>query len=362
MAEPGFPIEGPRGNLDPFGIDFDKLPQLPFWRIQEDLKASVAGRLTVCTVIAGRELTQPEKNALAQHYALMLRNRAYDTPLALIATLSFYRYTYKSYGFPMYTPKPPKFNPSNFWGLKGPLATTAWHGLRAVAWYTVCKPVATIFCLSFALSSYTARSASDPRLVDYRRSVQARSRQQGREGRQRDAEKLRHLEDLAERTGSLFSPEVQSRAAAPTSWSSTEHSTQDTQSEWSGTQSPQPETSQSSYNDEPNFFDDASPVAPAEQQSDTTQQSSQGFSAWDRIRGQARSKGASQGQRAGEQASAWGRKRNDELTSRGAQDGTSYTYSSADEEKAYAKEQAQKEFDQMLDKERRGGSDASRRW
>lgn len=95
------------------------------------------------------------------------------------------------------------------------------------------------------------------------------------------------------------------------------------------------------------MFDDASPVAPSEQTNYSPQNSGQqGGSAWDRIRGQA--------QAARGQPGSWAKKRQDEMTSRGAQDGSSYNYSTADEEKAYAKDQAQKEFDEMLERERRG--------
>jgi hypothetical protein len=39
----------------------------------------------------------------------------------------------------------------------------------------------------------------------------------------------------------------------------------------------------------------------------------------------------------------------------------SYTFASADQEKAYAKTQAQKEFDAMLERERRGMGDSGGR-
>lgn len=372
MADSSLPIEEARRSVDRLGIDYNKLPQQPFWapltgRTNEEFKVLIAARIMSCSVMVGRVLTQPEKDALAQHYASLLRTRTFDSLIAMGATLGFYRYTYKSYGFPLYTPRPKTFDPTNFFGLKSALAPRAWHGIRFVAWYGACKIVASIFCLSYGLSVHTARFASDPRLADYRQLLQAKSGQQRLGSRQRETARARLRQEQAEYTGAQFPPEVQRRAAAPSSWGSTEQSTQNNQSEWPGMQSTQSGNSQSSYSDEPYVFDDASPLAPVEQQSDTVQQSAQGFSAWDRIRGQARSKAAPQGhvsggQFSGGQANSWEKKRSDELAARVAQEGTSYTYSSADEEKAYAKAQAQREFDQMLERERRGGSDGSRRW
>lgn len=356
MAVAAISYDVAKRNIDRIGINFSELPQQPFWaplfgRSEDAFKTRITAKVMAGSALLGRELSQPEKDALSQHYAQLLRTQAFDTPIAIASSLAFYRRTHASYGFPLYTPKPDKFNPNKFLTLEGFFAQKAWHGTRLVAWYAGCKFLAGLFCVSYAISVHEGQYASDPRLQDYRREATARQQQLFRQ--------------RAQQSGQGSPPGLPRRQPPPTGWAGAEQSAQDAQDAqpaWPGTQSPQPESPWASYTDEPYVFDDASPVSPAEQQGAPTQQQSiQGGSAWDRVRGQARGGGAAQDQGSGAQATAWGRRTEDEMTSRGAQQGTSYTFSSADGERAYAKEQAQREFDEMLEKERRGQSDTSRR-
>ncbi|KAF3761457.1 hypothetical protein M406DRAFT_353102 [Cryphonectria parasitica EP155] len=344
------PIEVARRNVDKLGIKYDELPQRPFWsslfgKTENDFKIRVAAKVMAGSVLTGRELTQPEKDALAYHYAKLLATQVYDVPIAIGAGIGFYRYTYQSYGFPFWKPNLEKFNPNKFGPLpEGFISQRAWHALRLVAWYTGCRVVSAIFLASYSISVYMANYGTDPRLQDYREVIKTRINQ-----RQAGITPQRG-QPPAYRT-------IEASAPAFSQWDSTEQSTQDAQSSWPGMQAPQPESPQAtSFNDEPYVFDDASPVTASEQHRGKPQQSTQGSSTWDRIRGQAR--GAQGGQA---QAGAWGQRRQDEQTSRGAQDGTSYNFSSGDEEKSYAKSQAQKEFDEMLERERRGQGDGSHR-
>lgn len=113
-------------------------------------------------------------------------------------------------------------------------------------------------------------------------------------------------------------------------------------------------------------YDDASPTARDESTQSPTESSS--GSAWDRLRhaslSQQKGGGSSSPQSSSSTqsspASSWqdvrgmSSPRGDEETS-----GSSYSYSSAEEERSLAKEQAQKDFDEMLEKERQGdGPDA----
>lgn len=344
-----------KGNVDRIGINFNELPKLPFWtpllgKTDADVRIAVTSKVMSGSAAIGRELSQDEKNALAQHYAQLLRTESFNVPLAIGSGYYFYRRSYSSYGFPFFTPKPEKFNPNNFplLGWKDKLARAAWHNLRLMSWLAACKFSFGILCLSYAVAQHTKHYSTDPRLQAYRTEYAAR--------------KI-NLEPLQR-------PRQPSNRAAPstTAWNVPEQSTRDAQDSeptWPGTQSPQPESPPASDPDESYaFLDDASPVSPAESQGAPTQQrGAQGGSAWDRIRSQARGGSSAQGQGSGSQATAWRRRRDDEITSRGAQQGTSYTFSPADEERAYAKAQAQKEFDAMLEKERRGQSDTSgKRW
>lgn len=367
------PYESARRNVDRIGIKFDELPHHHFWaplfgRLDEAWRINITAKVMASSAAIGRELSQSEKDAIAENYAQLLRTQDLDGPWGVAAAVGFYLRTRASYGFPLYTPSPEKFNPNKFLGLESPMAPRAWHGLRFVAWYAAWRVVTGIFCTSFAITGHERRYATDSRLQDYRRAaaeIRARRMQ------------LQRTQQMVQR-GLSGMP---SMPPATTGWAGTEPSFQDTQntqnardardaqaaqeaqSTWPGMQSPQQETPPASYTDEPSVFDEASPVSPSDQQQESSPQQpfTSGGSAWDRLRAQARGRGAAQSQASGVQATAWGRKREDELISRGAQQGTSYTYSSGDEERAYAKEQAQKEFDEMLERERRGQSDSSGR-
>lgn len=361
------PYESARRNVDRIGIKFDELPRLHFWapvfgRFDEAWRINITAKVMASSAAIGRELSQSEKDAIAENYAQLLRTQDLDGPWAAGAAVGFYLRTRASYGFPMYTPSPEKFNPNKFLGVESPMAPRAWHGLRFLAWYSAFRLVTGVFCMSYAISGHESRYATDSRLQDYRRAVaEIRSRRM----------QLQRAQQMVQRG----LPGMPGTPPATTGWAGTEPSIQDTQnardaqaaqeaqSTWPGMQSAQQETPPASYTDEPSVFDEASPVSSSDQQQESSPQQpfTSGGSAWDRLRAQARGRGAAQGQASGVQATAWGRKREDELISRGAQQGTSYTYSSGDEERAYAKQQAQKEFDEMLERERRGQSDSSGR-
>lgn len=272
------------------------------------------------------------------------------SPTTLLATAGCFQATRKAYGFPFYTPKPPKFNPDKFPGL--PLGSNSrfmWHSLRALSWYAFSKVGVSLLISSYGISVYAASLRADPTLEPYRQDVQRRVKA----GRESGVGKLLGVFGASEDhqqppSTSEYNP-ASASDSAPTAWAGSENPRQGPTSSWTGARSSQPKPSQEAPFEEPSVFDDASPVAPSEQQKAASQQrTQQGGSAWDRLRNQARP--------ARNQTTSWEKRREDEMTSRGAQDGTSYNYSSADEEKVYAKEQAQKEFDDMLEGERQGQS------
>lgn len=346
------PIEVVQRNIDSLGIKYNELPQLPFWapftgRSEQGFKQQIAGKIMMSSAFTGRELTQSEKDALSQHYAKYLVTQAWDTPVILASTFALYRGTYAKYGFPFWTPKADKFNPNKFPLVSSQipkeaaerLAQKSWHGMRLVAWFAACKFAVGIFFMSYSISTFVAGSNSDPRLKEFNHAVDAKVSEMRRTGMKPGQQPFPAALDTQEPTNP---------------WANTEPTAQDSESGWSATQTSSPVRDQDSLrDDEPYVFDDASPVAPAEQQRPASQQND-GRSAWDRIRSQARPFGAAQGQNSAGQTSAWDRKREDERTSQGARQGTSFAFSSGDEEKSYAKEQAQKDFDEMLEKERRG--------
>ncbi|KAL8935445.1 MAG: hypothetical protein Q9211_004699 [Gyalolechia sp. 1 TL-2023] len=100
-------------------------------------------------------------------------------------------------------------------------------------------------------------------------------------------------------------------------------------------------------------FDDASPTA----RSGT--EDSQSGSAWDRIRRNAQK----QGPGAEDGSRGWDSIRKEQQV--GSTTGDSFTFSSADQERQLAKDEAQKEFDARVERERQGGSfneNRARKW
>lgn len=304
---------------------------------------------TTCTYPPYRGVV-PLAHSKPSNSAKLLITMTYSSPLAIASTAGFEKATRSKYGFPFYTPKPAKFNPQKFPGLpEGKASFWAWHGTRTLAWYAASKLAIGLVATSYAISVYSANSGTDNRLEAYRREVARRAGITPRSGQQGTVPRGPPVQPPQQFSQPKW--EEPASATAPVEWTSSEQnekgrSTTPVPTSWSATQNSQPGREDSS-NQESYVFDDASPVAPSEQSSSSSQNSSQqGGSAWDRIRGQA--------QAARNQPGSWAKKRQDEMTSRGAQDGTSYNYSTADEEKAYAKDQAQKEFDEMLERERRG--------
>lgn len=344
-------------NIDRLGINYHELPPRPVWAsffgpADPIYKSRIAAKVMAGSIITNRELTPVETNALAQHYAGVLNAQAYVAPMSSLTSSVIWWRSYDNYSFPFWTPKRDKFNPHSLFGMKSAAFPHLWHSLRFLAWYSGCRLIIGIFVTSSALSTYVQKYNTDARLVDYRKDTKegiakmsSGRTPQGQLGRQQPRPALPAKEESFE------------------SWPGTEQNTQDAQPPFPAAQKPVPESAADPFAaDEPYVFDDASPVAPAEQQKGASRRPVQGGSAWDRIRkgSQTDASNAAAGRGSSQQTSAWGRKREDELTSQGARDGTSYTYSSGDEQKSYAKEQSQKEFDEMLERERRGEASGRR--
>ena len=133
---------------------------------------------------------------------------------------------------------------------------------------------------------------------------------------------------------------------------------------WDSTpQSQKQEQTPSDSWDSADSYDDASPIAPSHK---AAQGESSG-SAWDRIRQQAEGQSKQTPSRpqwsppaSQSRDSGWGEDQDRGTGYQGSKE--SYTYSSADFEKSTAKEQAQREFDQLLDRERHGVDQGNKRW
>jgi hypothetical protein len=116
---------------------------------------------------------------------------------------------------------------------------------------------------------------------------------------------------------------------------------------------PQQEPTRDDWNPLDEDEDDASPVA-GDYES-TQSSTASGGSAWDRVRAQARNSSPTRRSAAGTPATT--------QTGQDTSSQESFSYTREDEERSIAKSQAQKNFDEMLERERRGGGESEgNRW
>lgn len=384
-----FGVQTVLSNADRLGINYEALPTVPIWGPifgynNQGVKLNCAARVMGAAAIMKREPTQAEKDAIAYHTAKAYVTRAYAPPITLAVTYGFWRRGFATYRFPFHQPKPPRFNPLKFFFLRGGNAHWAWHGARFFLYGTFAHMTVGGLFYSYAVSVYLANMAADPRLHDFRETVKAiAGPAPNRPGQRRPLPMQRGGESAGENSRQGFGTyDDANPVSQPSSYGQDEDAAgrafsgfaRDTDDQVKQTREEverqprgrpgafplrqyKPEPPQSFSEDESDPFDDASPVAPSERQYGA-RQTSYGVSAWDRIRNQAKPQGDAQRPAP---TSSWAQRREEEQTSRGAQDGSSYNYAQSDEDKAYAKSQAQKEFDEMIERERRGESDGRRR-
>ncbi|KAL2016840.1 hypothetical protein VTK56DRAFT_2915 [Thermocarpiscus australiensis] len=346
-------------TLRQLSVPFESLPQVPFFlrpfggHTQEWQKAQIARVLAASTVHLGRQLTTEEADALAYHRSRLCSRLAWAPPAWMAITVLLLRRGQKSFRFPFYTPKPASFNPTYFPARARPLITgrpavITWHLLRAVAYAIPLNILVTSIFQSFSETSYIVSVLADPKLKAIR---EAATRPRDRR-HPAQTSRVPHRFPQGEGMGSSQPTPSQSYRQeydGSATWDTPEQQQQQQRPpQW-----PQgaPESQGALENDDPFLFDDASPVAPGQRQPQRPSASSASStgegSAWERLRQRAQSGEA--GQIQGDQRGQ----------SRGQQQTTEqYTYSQSERDKAYAREQAQKEFDAMLERERRGLGDS----
>ncbi|KAL2150802.1 hypothetical protein VTH82DRAFT_7365 [Thermothelomyces myriococcoides] len=334
---------------------FEDLPQLPsfaplFSYTTDWQKKEIAYPLVDASFHVGRLLTPSEADALA-YYRAKFCSRAAWAPPAVLLTAAIFTYRGRStFRFPFYSPKPASFNPMFFPSasrplISGPAAVRMWHLLRFAAYGFMSQLVVKNIIYSYAQTTTLVGALRDDRLKILRETIPHRP--QGTvhphsPATASSAELGRTPATPAPAPSPDFSP-VPQKAKEQPRWTQQTSASQ-----------PPPQDEDESY-----LFDDASPVAPSQRQTPLSgpRPSSAGGSAWDRIRERARS----------EEGAAWNPSQHQNGVPVGQQQpqqqqrGEQYTYSPAEQEKAYAREQAQKEFDAMLERERRGIGESGNR-
>ncbi|KAI0858718.1 hypothetical protein F4860DRAFT_288973 [Xylaria cubensis] len=385
-------------------IDFDRVPQLQSWAhwfgVSDVFRVlAVLKRVSTHSHGAGRPLTGVEATALGEHAAHSSRYFAWVQPLSFSFAAAVAFSGRRTFKFPLYQPKMVKFDPSCFPTkrapfLRGASATALWHAVRLVAYMPITWiPTAVIFS-SMADNSFGAHVMRDERLAPLVDEIRQNARRvieqeilRRRAGTPNpagvgSAQDKQQVGDRAHQGGQTpqeyGNPNYQSSTAFEKPSSATE-SPQTAYPSWPQTTSTQPAPYRTQKNASPGFGsrrkdedddlfedDDASPVAPSARTREVPSSSS--GSSWDRIRQQAKSGSPNwEGGDSSGQEKGWAQLRQDKT--RNPRDSNpktdSYSYSNDDEERErrnYEKEQAQKEFDALLEAERNGdgNSGASR--
>ena len=325
-------------NADKLGIDYDRLPPLPFWAglagySRTWYKLNVAGSIINMSTAVGRPLTYDETQALAGYWGAYCRHRTYEPLTALGLTAFLWNRGRAKFRFPFHTPGP-DFSPHMFPGIPGLAGQRAFvmlHVVRALAYGIPTWYVTQAVVGSYAKTSAMVKITMDPILKELNAAIMKEAREHaGPRGRRAPP-----------------APVDPAHSAPPTPPSAEGAWQQDQDQGWqNGTSSP--------FLDEQ---DDRSGVSSMETQQ-TSFQSPTGGSAWDRLRRKSAEGSGSDAPRQEPQAGGyqdWAeRRRGSQQTGGAGQGSDSYTYSEQDQDNAVAKEQAQKEFDAMLERERRG--------
>jgi hypothetical protein len=376
-------MEWVKQNMDKMGIDWASLPKLPMWSgicgyTENWRRTCVTIYLMKVSLLVNRELEPQEKEALAHSISTRLVTESYEPPFLLGLTLWAERRGRARLRFPFWTPKPTMIDPQFFPHkrvavLRGQFAMSAWRALRTACYASVIHPGLKFLFLATAASSMLQAENQDPRLKAIKEATGFADPRPGIKGstsgspayppyptRQDETPATEGTEDArSDQTGS-DSPQAPVRTP---------------RSRWGSRPSPAPKApspspppasvgtspTSSPWSDEQSeLFDDASPVAPSAQQSSSSSSSSP-VSSWEEIRRRSHSQagpGSSAPDSQPSQVPGWAqRQQRTQQPNRGSGNNEQDAYSTADEERAHAKQQAQNEFDAMLEKERRGGNE-----
>jgi hypothetical protein len=324
----------------------------------------------------GRDLEDEEAKAIAEYTLDNIHTNA-SLKWLTVALAGYMTYRgRRTWQFPFYKPKlGGRFNPNEATSIftnkkiRGPYPRFTWHSLRFTAYVGV-----TMFMVEPAFRAVNfirteTAMTHDPRLKQFTKDANQRVEQvmsnpsiSKTAFTGKDAHRGGEEDPWASNDANNASSEsrYQSYESAPSqSWDKV-HSSNATQ------QNQHPSNDDWSVLDD----DDASPVAASVRKQPVSAPSG---SAWDRIRQQ--SQGAprqqrQQQQQADSQSRAWAARSQTESQPQsqsgwGNQDAgssaDSFSFSKSDEERAVAKEQAQNEFDRLLERER-GGVDQKSSW
>lgn len=278
--------------------------------------------------------------------------------------------TRDTFRFPFYQPNLEKLQAQTFPTprmpvLRGFWAVMAWHLVRGLAYGNIGNIIGKIFFASYATSVTLVGEVADPRLKQFHEAIKKRGResaekrqgtlpgmgQQGQMRGQQPQAQQSEMQDDASPTGGMYGQA--DMTPTPGTYETASQPAPPRRQFPQRTPVPTQVTTESRESNPFDIIDDASPTGGQGLYGATTQPQPQG-SAWERLRrgekpAPVTSKTSNPGARTQQQMQTQREQRE------GATLGDSYTFSKSDEERSYAKDEAQKEFDARIERERRGG-------
>ncbi|KAI9776384.1 MAG: hypothetical protein M1835_005528 [Candelina submexicana] len=336
----------------------------------------IQGRLIGSIAILQRQLTSDEATALAYYTSRGISIASLGPPLGLLWGGYRSYQTRATYRFPFKTPSPEKFDCNTFAGvIRGQQAQYMWHSARFSAYAVLGSFVSRAFLSLCGAVVAGVGEKRDPRLQDLFKALNIRMGQGlGEAKERRGRQPTGHVGDLP----------GQGQTAMPELWKEDRDGTEDDASPIGGyndredgeslaqsrvgilsdqqmrTQEQRQQASPVNSRTEnrastfemdkvapqPTTFDDFDDASPSAGQRQMDAASGSG-STWERIREQASSQGVA---RASKRMSSTQQEQMEGSTS-----GDSFAFSETDSDRQLAKHEAQREFDDRVERERRGG-------
>ncbi|KAI9828112.1 MAG: hypothetical protein M1832_003639 [Thelocarpon impressellum] len=350
------------------------------------MNRAVQRTLQIAQADMQRPLTQEEAAAVAEHQYRALATVSYGQPLAVMAGVYRAYQTHGSYRFPFYKPDKKTFDPNKLAFLQGRPAQLTRHALRYGTYALLSNSVGKVLVLSYAVSVQAARTFRDPRLQEMNKERIAAAAARARLLRERRGEVVGQPGAAAPRkvADGAAGPPAPVDEASPSSGpvmevmdsgsgmlSDSEMRAQEVRQRVSAERRPTSNRAASFEVDKVapppvNLGDDIDDVSPTGG-SGAANNSSES-SAWERIRRGASASQAPQsqsgGQKQGSSSRAWSQARADGMNQEEQREGSSspsdsFSYASSAEERQRTRAEAQKAFDEEVERERRGGDFSS---
>jgi len=367
-------------------VDLSKMPQPipvfgPLMGYTEGwARYKIANNAKLAQEVVGRQL-QPKELERLSYYILEIESQKSNLA-ALGLSLGIWRAwaTMQNYRYPFYQPKPDSVNLNKFLFIKGPMANYVRHSWRFTLYALFASQMGKAIGATVAQPVAAQKTRTDPELQEFVRDARAIREKKAEQVRQKWMENSRtrpdpHVPDTPPDGGAFgqygrgrrMEPVQRSRPTddygSQTSSSSSEYDTSGFQPESQPPSRPsqQPTSSQSSgawgfwgSGSSNGNDDDASPTGGMFQE-EVEKSKSSGQSSWERLRRGAPPPAPTQRP---PQRSQHPQREQRENSS----PGDSWTFAGTDEEREAARRIAQREFDERLERERRGGFDEGKKW